>query len=581
MCGIFAYLCRDPTKTGISIKQNISTIYDRFEKTHHRGPDKSTFSTTTVNRNMFLAMGFHRLSIIGLNNGEQPFCDRGVNLMVNGEIYNYKQLIIDYKLPVRSDSDCEVILQLYLKYGIEKTISLLDGVWAFTLYDSRGDGKMIFARDMYGVRPLFYGDSTNVIDDDDDSLFFKNNCGNQVDLVVGSQLGNIKDWTNCKPVEPRTIYTLTFDSMGYFCLDKKLYVDIIYRNITHKPILEEMNFSTELQAMNSDVSKLKSLFKDSVVKRLQSEQPLGFFLSGGLDSSLVLSVAMNYMYKEKKGVDFPTKIDVFTIGTKGVSDDIIAAEKLVVWLNKMYDNRIIHHIVDFDEFDVDIVSNVVKHLESWDTTTVRASVPMYLISKYASENTDVKVVLSGEGADELFGGYLYFHMAPSLKEFESESRRLLKDLYLYDGLRADRTTSAWGIELRVPFLDKEFTIYVMSLLTKLKVPIDGIEKHLLRQHHEGMLPDDILWRRKNGMSDGVGKKYQDWIQGVAREYFGRFYVNTHKSNSELEKEFYKLLFLDYFKKDQLDIIPYVWLPRWCKHVGDNPSGLLVLGDENP
>jgi asparagine synthase (glutamine-hydrolysing) len=579
MCGIFAYLCRDPIQTGFSLKNNINTLYDQFKSTSNRGPDKSVFTTSTVNRNMLLATGFHRLAIRGLSNGDQPFNMDSITLLVNGEIYNSQELIEDHDLAVRSDSDCEVILHLYRKYGIDKTISLLDGVWSFILYDHRLGGKMIFARDMFGVRPLFYGDSTNI--SRSQSFFSKHHCGNTVDIALGSQLINLQGFVNCTPVQPRMIYTIEFEKdNGFFEMTKRPYIDIMYRKITSRDVLKDMGFCTKLQALEEDnEGRMKTLFKQGVIKRLESEQPIGFLLSGGLDSSLVLATAMHYLHSRENEHKAPDSVHVFTIGTKGESEDITAAVRLVKWLNILYGDCITHHIVDFKNWDEELVSDVIKSIESWDTTTVRASVPMYMLSEYIRENTDVKVIMSGEGADELFGGYLYFHRAPCSKLFEYESRRLLTDLYLFDGLRADRSVSAWGLELRVPFLDKEFSSYVMSLKTGLKRPIDGIEKYILRENHKGVIPDSVLWRQKNGMSDGVGTRYQKWIQDVARKYFSFYYYTGKKSDSELEKQYYQLYFQEHFP-DNLGIIPYTWMPKWSDHVGDDPSGLLVLSDNS-
>jgi asparagine synthase (glutamine-hydrolysing) len=538
MCGIFGYLKKD----GNELTDDV--IYKQFRKTRHRGPDKSTFSVTSFNDHPFI-MGFHRLSIMGLESGDQPFCEGGVSLIVNGEIYNYKQLIHEHNLPIRSESDCEVIIHLYIKYGIEKTIDLVDGVWAFILADSTKK-KLYFARDMYGVRPLFYADNDN-------------------EIVVASQVSNVKTWRNCRSVLPRHIYQVSIDDGGV--------------TTTVTPYLDVMYSDTGLYnvwpSVSDDVTQIYPLFRKAVEKRLVAEKPLGFLLSGGLDSSLVLSVSLEIMSDKGDTRD----IDVFTIGSKNESSDVTASLELVEWLRALYKNTINHHIVDFSEDDWGgfVVNDVIKHLESWDTTTVRASVPMYLLSKYIRENTDVKVIMSGEGADELFGGYLYFHRSPSSQEFEKESRRLLSDLYLYDVLRADRTTSAWGLEVRVPFLDKNFSTYVMSIKTDLKRPqiFDDtgrkIEKFLLRSAcGNSVLPNSILWRVKNGMSDGVGTVYQKWVQTKAQEIYSGL------SPSLSEREYYRDIFTCHYSVCLQELIPYTWMPQWSPDAGDDPSGLLLM-----
>jgi asparagine synthase (glutamine-hydrolysing) len=385
--------------------------------------------------------------------------------------------------------------------------------------------------------------------------FYADNKG---EIVVASQVASVQKWGECHPVLPRYIYQVAIDD----------------GSTTTTPYIDP-GFSTGWPSTSDDVDFIYLFFRQAVEKRLVAETPLGFLLSGGLDSSLVLSVSLEIMKDNRDTRD----IDVFTIGSKNMSTDVTASIELVAWLRTKYKNIIKHHIVDFSEDDWGgcTVSNVIKHLESWDTTTVRASIPMYLLSKYIRENTDVKVIMSGEGADELFGGYLYFHRAPSSQEFEMESRRLLSDLYLYDVLRADRTTSAWGLEVRVPFLDKKFSTHVMSIKTDLKrpQPFDDtgrkIEKFLLRSTFgNSVLPNSILWRVKNGMSDGVGTIYQKWVQTKAKEIY------TGMSPSLAEKEYYKDIFIGHYSISRESLIPYTWMPQWSPDVGDDPSGLLLM-----
>ena len=554
MCGIFAYLCNAPEKKGSDIG-NSSKLYDSFNKTSHRGPDISSF-VTSENSDHYTAFGFHRLSIVGVDDGNQPFMKDGVSLVVNGEIYNYKELKKKYNLNTVTDSDCEVILHLYIKYGLQETIRLLDGVWAMVLYDSTVR-KLYFARDVYGVRPLFYGSSSEV--NDSESLFTKNHCGNEVDIVIGSELKNISSFSNCVPVKPRYIYTVSTDDDGCVQVDMELY-DYNYSDVS---IVGYERYSS---------NKINRLLRLAVIKRLNMERNVGFLLSGGLDSSLVLSIAMQYICDNRSKFSFP--INVFSIGTKNESPDVDSAVYLVGWLNDKYGEGVIkHHVVDFSVWDLGVVERVIYVLESWDTTTIRSSIPMYLMSKYIRDNTDVKVIMSGEGSDELFGGYLYFHNAPNSHEFLRESFRLLDDIYLYDGLRADRTTASNGLEVRVPFLDLEFTQYIKNIDTDYKMPqlYDNkmVEKYILRDAHNHILPDKILWRTKNGMSDGVGTCYQMWIQGIALDDYGFDY-----SPSRCESLYYKKIF-DRLYPGMDYVIPYMWMPKWSNNVNDDPSGLAV------
>jgi len=259
-----------------------------------------------------------------------------------------------------------------------------------------------------------------------------------------------------------------------------------------------------------------------------SEVPIGFFLSGGLDSSIVAAIAKHLT---------KTRIRTFSIGLKG-APDLIAARQMATFLDSDHTE-----IIFSPEDGLAVIEDVIWHLESYDTTTVRASIPMFLLSKYIKEQTDIRVVLSGEGSDEIFGGYLYFHGAPDVKVFAKETERLVNDVYMFDVLRADRTTSAHGIELRVPFFDTTLVDYVMGGFDpELKMPKDGYEKHLLRKTFEHILPRDIAWRQKNGMSDAVGYEWRKALQTFGEHNYKRIF----------EEKF----------GDQHHLIPYMWMPKW-------------------
>jgi asparagine synthase (glutamine-hydrolysing) len=281
---------------------------------------------------------------------------------------------------------------------------------------------------------------------------------------------------------------------------------------------------------------IRHLLTDSVNLRVEAGRPVGFFLSGGLDSSIVAALGA-----KKLG-----KIRTFSIGLPG-SPDLVASRKMADFIGS--DHTEVTFTIDEG---LKAIKDVIWHLESWDTTTVRASVPMYLLSKYIKEHTDIRVILSGEGADELFGGYLYFHSAPSVDEFRTETNRLVRDVHLFDVLRADRTTSAHGIELRVPFFDRDVIDYVMDgFSTELKMPRAGYEKFILRKAFEDILPYEIAWRQKNGMSDAVG---YDWASAL-RKYGEAKY-----------QDIYKTFF-------PANLVPYKWMPKWVK--ADDPSGALL------
>lgn len=541
------------------------SLVDMGGENFNRGPD-SCIVREIQTPDYYICAQFHRLSIVGVNDGDQPFVSRdgGVWVMVNGEIYNHRELTSSHNLEVETQSDCEVILKLYEKYGIEKTIHLLDGVWAFVVFDTKRD-EVHFARDMWGVRPLHYATGLNL---------FTNKHFGITDLAVSSTAKSLSD-TNYNWVEPRKIYTLKRGDDGFFQLSVKPYVDVSYRGVCDRQTLETMGISNQYQGMLNDGFRIPQLFREAVRKRItNTERPVGFYLSGGLDSSLVLAASMEYLY----GGGEATTLDVFSIGTDGSSPDLHASQCLVHWLKERYgQNSIRHHIVDFNNWDYDTLNELIYQIESPDVTTVRASMPMYLLSRYVRDNTDVRVIMSGEGSDELFGGYLYFRNAPTPVEFEQESRRLLTDLYKFDVLRCDRSISGCGLEVRVPFLDRDFSSYVMDTDTALKMPmrVGGgggakVEKYLLRKSFEGVLPPDILWRMKDGMSDGVGKGFQKWVQSYAEDW----YSDNELTPVGAEKKLYRDIYDSHYSKD---IIGYQWMPKWVgDSVGGDPSGTLLM-----
>ena len=562
MCGIFGYICSRPNDMGLT-HSPLPTLVNMGGENYSRGPDGCIVREIRTDE-YYICAQFHRLSIVGVQNGDQPFVskDGSIWVMVNGEIYNYQSLIINHQLEVETKSDCEVVLKLYDKYGIEKTINLLDGVWAIVIFNTI-DGEVHFARDMWGVRPLHYATGLKMFSKEHSAI---------ADLAVSSTAKSLKN-ENYDWVLPRIIYTFKRGDDGFFQLSMKPYVNLIYRNICDSQEIESKNISKQYQGMLNDGVLIPYLFREAVIKRIvNTERPVGFFLSGGLDSSLVLATAMEYLWSLPSPPTDP--IDVFSIGTKGFSADLEASQTLVSWLKNRYgDNSIKHHIVDFNNWNYETLKELIYTIETPDVTTVRASMPMYLLSKYVRDNTQVKIIMSGEGSDELFGGYLYFRNAPTHVDFETESRRLLLDLYKFDVLRCDRSVSSCGLEVRVPFLDRDLSTYVLDTDTYLKMPqrVDRnkIEKFLLRRLFEGVLPSDILWRVKDGMSDGVGKGFQKWVQGYARKWF----EEEGLSSAGAEKKLYRDIYNYYYHND---IIKYQWMPKWVDGSIDDPSGTLLM-----
>lgn len=522
MCGIYSYI-----KKGKLSSTELKEVLKDFEKIQHRGPDHTSYKV--IERwGYTVFIGFHRLSIVGLSDNTNDLLnDDGVYMTCNGEIYNYKHLISKYNLQVKTDSDCEVILQLYRQFpnNIHQILRELDGVFAFVLYDSNV-GKFIVSRDRIGVRPLFCAvDNTETFTFASEGKAITGMPGpflpGNVLVKEFSQYGSIDKWS---PNQGR--YTASY---------------------------------TVAQRI------IKQLLEESVRKRLIADRPIGFLVSGGLDSSLVASIAQRYL---------GTPITTFSIGIEG-SPDLLAARLVAEYLQSNH-----HEIVITTDDILHALPDVIYADETYDITTIRASIPMYLISKYIRENTDIKVIFSGEGADELFGGYLYFHNAPSYQEFQDETERLLSELYRYDVLRADRTTASWGLELRVPFLDADLLQYVAGIDPQHKMPSKhGIEKAILRHAFDGYLPESILYRQKEAFSDGVGYS----SVGALKEYANVCDEDIEMGISDIFAQpltaegrmYYRLFMKDY--KDKFDLYPQqFWMPRWNDGVMDPSATVLTV-----
>ena len=446
--------------------------------------------------------------------------------------------------------DGEVILHLYHRFGAKKTAQLLDGVFAFIIVDTE-NSQVHLGRDTFGVRPMF------VLQPKTGELGVCSEAKGLVGLVENN--GIMSELTAYPP-----------GNYSSFDLDKS----------TGKVKLIEQGAFTDVdvpQAFDISVSfeedvkhNIRELLTDAVRKRLMAERRIGCLLSGGLDSSLVAALVVKL--SREQGISYP--IQTFSTGMPG-STDLAAARKVAEMLGTEH-----HEVLFTPEEGCQAVKDVVYSLESYDITTVRASVGMYIISKYIRDNTDTVVIFSGEGADELCQGYIYFHKAPTPAEAHEESKRLLRDLYYYDNLRADRTTAAHGLELRVPFLDKSFTSYFLSLPAEMRQPQKGVEKHLIRSSFDGhlknLLPDEILWRAKEAFSDGVSSLKKPWY--VILQEFAATKVTdeeldqatkTYPFNTPPTKEalFYRKIFEKNFS-GQSQLIPYFWMPKFIAGATD-------------
>jgi asparagine synthase (glutamine-hydrolysing) len=498
MCGIIAVFCKTPLKNDSKLEK----IKKGYETLKSRGPDSGNFTNEDGN-----ILGFHRLCINDMSSsGDQPMIYKNTKLMCNGEIYNHKQLEKQFNIKCTSTSDCEIILKLFLKIGFEKTVSLLDGVFAIVI--TQGD-MVYMARDRIGVRPLFSGTT------EDGDL--------AVASVAKALHGFCKD---IKQVVP-----------GIIIIDKKTReIDYKTYGFTRTPVIDpEVDLRLSLT--------------DAVKKRLLTDRPIGCLLSGGLDSSLVASLLCKLMN--------PSDVRTYSIGMKG-SSDLKYAKNVADYLGTTHTE-----VIFTPEEGLAVIPEVIEALESYDITTIRASIPMFLLSKYIKENTKDRVIFSGEGSDELLCGYLYFHFSPTPQDLEKESRRLVNDLYKYDVLRADRTVSVHGLELRVPFLDTEFVQLAMSMKGTQKMPINNYEKFILRSAFKGKyLPDNILWRRKCAFSDGVSPTHKSWFEIIQDYADTQVSDDKFKNSSYMSKEslLYKQIFDKYFPNYQPII--EMWMPKW-------------------
>jgi len=579
MCGIWGFISKKLT----SISQIRQTeMYNSFQYSENRGPDRSRFQKEHEIVDFFL--GFHRLSIMDKTIwGDQPFVcqneDRIIYLMCNGEIYNFKELKEEYNLQTISNSDCEVILHLYNvlcnntnssyesdKKGFEELLyKIKDNEFAFCIIDINLREKRVITRlatDPCSVRPLFYASTT-------DGLYFSS---------ILRSLSSLIDATDIKRFNPGTYYELVINipifskkkqiqifenTKTYFKLD----ISPQYRNYKNKELLQS-------QYLLDCFEHIKHLLQNAVIRMLHSDRPLGALLSGGLDSSLVVAIASKYLQE-----NYGKQLQTFSIGLPGSTDEKYA--KMVA----MHCNTIHTHIELTNDDFLNALDQVILATETYDITTIRASTGQYLISKYISENTDIKVLLIGDGSDELFSGYMYFHNNPNETQSHLENIKLLKDIHLYDGLRADRCIAYNGLEARIPFLNAELIDYVLKTDPRLRVPIDKIEKWLLRKSFEGTnyLPNEILWRKKEAFSDGVSQINKSWYE-IIQEHLDDIYSNDEFDelskififNKPHTKEslYYRIKFCEYFTEKSSHIIPYFWLPNWCGNIKEPSARIL-------
>ena len=541
MCGIFTILNNDNIVDNEFIKQ-------QFNKSAHRGPDNSTINLSNNN-----FVGFHRLQINGLNNeSNQPFMIDNIMLICNGEIYNYKELFKNIKYNPTSNSDCEIIIYLYKLYGIQYTLNLLDGVFAFILFDYNIN-KIYVARDPYGVRPLFYLCNINyIMDSNKNNDSFNNLIGFASELKQLSEFSNkFNDYT----LVDELILVKQFTPGEYMELENHNNKWFLNNKITYNTF--KLN-NLKIENTSDILENIYHYFYEAVKKRVENtDRPVACLLSGGLDSSIVAAL-VNKIYDKQ--------LETYSIGLED-SEDLKYARIVAEFLNTKHTEIIVSEDDFFNQ-----IPEVITMIESYDTTTVRASVGNYLVAKYISENSDAKVIFNGDGSDELMGGYLYFKKCPDHLEFDKECKTLLENICYFDVLRSDRSISINGLEPRTPFLDRNFVDYYLSISSKLRYDSNlKQEKFLFRKAFDkGYLPDEILWRKKEAFSDGVSKKTRSWHEIIKEKVINqeniKYDINiefTYNSPQSLEQLYYRTIFELVYPNFGY-IIPYFWMPKYVK-----------------
>lgn len=510
MCGIFSLMRND---------YNLQKVQKCCNKIQHRGPDRTSCMELPFLENK-LFLGFHRLSINGLDEiSNQPLSDddKRIFLICNGEIFNFQELKKEYSFEnvYRTNSDCEIIIHLYKKFGIQKTCELLDGEFSFLLVDLNNETIHI-ARDQLGVRSLFWYND------------FQNG-----ELAMASEMkalvGLVKECSQFPPA-------------SYWSSDKN-------------EIVRYYTFEGELTNDSEEeiIEKMKVLFKKAVDKRLLSDRKLACLLSGGLDSSTVAALVAKDMSNYQ--------VNTYSIGMKG-STDLYYAQLMADSIKTNHKNIELTE----DEF-LSAIEKTIYQIESYDTTSVRASVGNYLVSLYIKENSDDTVIFCGDVSDEIFASYRGFSGEHLDNDFYNENVKMLHNIQYFDILRSDKTISGAGLEARVPFADKDFIQYVMSIPPKYKkFDKNRMEKYFFRKSFEDIMPSEILWRRKEAFSDGVSSHERSWFT-IIKEFVDKIYTDEEYEtkrqkylwNMPYDKEslYYREIFEKYYPTWE-KTIPYFW-----------------------
>ncbi|ODM91918.1 Asparagine synthetase [glutamine-hydrolyzing] [Orchesella cincta] len=563
MCGIWAYILKSRGELSDELK---SRLYTSFLKVKHRGPDRSDFIEFDLLLPFFL--GFHRLAIMDKSvNGDQPFVmswkGRTIYTLCNGELYNYQRLKAKYNLEMHSDCDCEVIPLIYRDHGIETLVNeVKSGEFAFIILDIDMEAKRVVlhvGHDPTGVRPLFYAE-------DKDGIAFSSELGGIVGIV---------DQKEVKLFPPGSYMTMTLDLNGKVNIVRELvkYVDFDKIPPFVEPngldVFGEVYLDKACAKVNSQNigryrfrhDESRSTHRRLTFRRIRF-QPRGW-------------LAARELRKTGK------KLRTFSIGMPGGTDGPFA-QRVADFCGTEHT----HFELTTQDF-LDAIVDVIRAIGTFDITTVRASVGQYLVCKKISEETDIKVLLIGDGSDELCSGYMYFHKAPSPQESHLENCRLLKEIGMYDVLRADRGVARHGLEARCPFLSYDFINLYLNLDARIRVPVEGVEKWLLRRafgQGEAIIPEDVRVRPKCAFSDGVSKREKSWFEIIGEMADGLYKKEElegvgekykHVPPISMESLYYRKTF-EQFYGQTAHVIPHFWLPKWCGDIKEPSARVLEV-----
>ncbi|XP_055547529.1 asparagine synthetase B [glutamine-hydrolyzing] [Wyeomyia smithii] len=555
MCGIF-FIGLNDTNDGNNASSDLYRYGNRIEtlrelafrqsgKQRYRGPDHTGL---VLDNEAGFVMVQERLSVLCVKTGSQPFLsqDETVVLAANGEIYNYQQMAAAVNQELKVDekpyipkSDCDVIIAFYERFGVLKLMETIRGMFAFVLYDKKNQ-YLLVVRDPIGIIPLYHGT------DQDGNVWIASEMKCLVEKCPDIKVfppGHMHYGTRCK-IDPQQYHKSQWMTLE-----------------PHMPVCLE---------------RLKTSLEDAVLSHLQCDVPLGALLSGGLDSSLIAAIATKVLRK-RYGSEY--RLKTYSVGLVG-GPDFEYSKMVADYIGS--DHTEVYFTIDEG---LNYIRDIIYHTETYDITTVRCSIPMYLLSRHI-KSEGIKMILSGEGADELFGGYLYFHQAPSCTEFHWETVSRIQQLHYSDCLRANKATAAWGLELRVPFLDTDFVNYVMSISAEDRMPkakkngtTHMVEKYILRQaFNQDYLPAEVLWRQKEQFSDGVGYSWIDTITKYAAEHVSeeefsmaaeRFPLNPPPTK---EAYYYRQIFEELFPHKSCAATVQRWIPRTDWGCSADPSG---------